>query len=242
MLDEPFPSELHVVGACYDCNNSASADETYLACAVECALWGATDASGVQRKAVAKALLHSPKLSAAMANMRGNGTHGPIYSPDVSRVERVLLKMARAHGLYELHERMEEEPFSTRVAPLLSLSAAERAEFERFAGGAVYPEVGSRALQRLFKEPDRNYPGWVVVQPGRYRYMAAVGQGRLIRIVMSEYLAYEAIWATRERGQSNKSTGPTGGVRVRSAHAMMSLAGGFRREILRISQRILMSP
>ena len=36
--------------------------------------------------------------------------------------------------------------------------------------------------------------GWFVVQPGRYRHLASAADGILIRIVLSEYLACEAIW------------------------------------------------
>ncbi|MGD0649715.1 MAG: hypothetical protein ABSA97_00995 [Verrucomicrobiia bacterium] len=35
---------------------------------------------------------------------------------------------------------------------------------------------------------------WIVVQPGRYRYLASVGDGVIIRLVISEYLGCEVIW------------------------------------------------
>ena len=37
--------------------------------------------------------------------------------------------------------------------------------------------------------------GWLVLQPGRYRYMADVDSGAVVRIVMSEYLACEVVWS-----------------------------------------------
>ena len=58
---------------------------------------------------------------------------------------------------------------------------------------AIWPEVGSRAMQRLAMAYP-NTPSWIVVQPGRYRYVACVDDIVLVRMVLSEYLACEVIW------------------------------------------------
>lgn len=74
------------------------------------------------------------------------------------------------------------------------MTEKQRRLFEEPAGGALWPEVGSRAMQRLMIGYPGGRPGWVVIQEGRYRYMAAIGNGRVVRIVLSEYLACEAVW------------------------------------------------
>lgn len=49
LLDEPYPDNLPVVGACVDCNQSFSIDEEYIACAIDSARIRASnsDAHGV---------------------------------------------------------------------------------------------------------------------------------------------------------------------------------------------------
>src|SRR5688572_9409203 len=66
LLDKPYPDEMITVPSCYECNNSASLDEAYLACAVECAVAGQTTPESVSRPAIQKMLAHSPALAAQM--------------------------------------------------------------------------------------------------------------------------------------------------------------------------------
>jgi len=193
-LDRPFPDDLPVVGACYDCNNGASRDEAYVAALIECAVTGATGPDGASRPAIRKLLERSPALAAQIAAIRSAGANGPIYTPDMSRVRRVLLKACRAHVLFELNERATEAPTSFEVIPLPLLTKEQLSWFETPADGAVWPEVGSRAMQRLVEGYPGDRPGWVTVQEGRYRYMAAVADGITARILLSEYLACEAVW------------------------------------------------
>lgn len=194
LLDKPYPAEMITVPSCYECNNSASLDEAYLACVIECAVTGNVSAKSVSRKVIQKMLAHSPALASQMNAIRMMGEDGPTFHPDPERIRRVVVKIARAHAAYELHEHFEEEPVPVRFFPLQMLSEEQREEFERPAGGMMWPEVGSRALQRLVEGYPGDRPGWVEVQEGRYRYMAAIGDGRIVRMVMSEYLGCEVVW------------------------------------------------
>lgn len=196
LLDKPYPDEMIVVPSCYACNNSASRDESWLACVIECVVTGEVEFHRVDRPVIAKMLAHSPALAASMAAMRFVGGGGTIFSPDMERVRRIVTKIARAHAAYELHDHFEDEPLVVNVFPLLLLSDDERHRFETLGGGgtAMWPEVGSRAMQRLVEGYPGDRPGWVVVQEGRYRYMAGVEDGRVVRMVLSEYLGCEAVW------------------------------------------------
>lgn len=62
------------------------------------------------------------------------------------------------------------------------------------SGLSVWPEVGSRALQRVVEGTDLDGLGWITVQPGRYRYSVTANGGVTVRMVLSEYLAGEVIW------------------------------------------------
>jgi hypothetical protein len=195
-LDKPYPKEMIAVPSCYDCNNSASFDESWLACIVECVVTGEVEAARVSRPAIAKMLAHSPALAASMAAIRSIDDNGTTFRPDMDRVRRIVTKIARAHATYELHEHFEHEPIAVDVFPLSLLSDEALQDFESLGGGglAMWPEVGSRAMQRLLEGYPGDRPGWVVVQEGRYRYMAGVEDGNVVRMVLSEYLGCKVVW------------------------------------------------
>ena len=44
----------------------------------------------------------------------------------------------------------------------------------------VWPEVGSRAMQGMVLGDDYSPTGWIVVQKGRYRYNASLGEGMAV--------------------------------------------------------------
>ncbi len=196
LLDKPYPDEMIVVPSCYACNNSASLDESWLACLIECVVTGEVEAERVTRPAIAKILAHSPALAASMAAIRSVGETGPIFSPDMDRVRRIVTKIARAHAAYELHEHFEHAPACIDVFPLRLLSDAALHDFESLGGKAfaMWPEVGSRAMQRMLEGYPGDRPGWVVVQDGRYRYMAGIEGGMVVRMVLSEYLGCKVVW------------------------------------------------
>ncbi len=57
-----------------------------------------------------------------------------------------------------------------------------------------WPEVGSRAMQRMLIADDAYAGGWITVQDGRYRFLAVAEGSLMVRGVISEYLAFEVIW------------------------------------------------
>ena len=189
LLDEPFPSNLPVVFSCRDCNEGLSTDEAYVACLVECALAGSTAPPDLQRAKVRRLLTEKPALAARLASALHEGSVGHT----VRRVHRVVLKLARGHAAFELNEPRLDEPSSLSFAPLVSLPPASRRRFESAPDQVLWPEVGSRGMQRLASS-DMRVPGWLVVQPGRYRYLAFVDDAVTVRFVLSEYLACEVVW------------------------------------------------
>ncbi|PWC31152.1 hypothetical protein TSO352_30505 [Azospirillum sp. TSO35-2] len=141
-------------------------------------------------------LARSPALASSMAAIRSITENGTMFHPDMDRVRRIITKIARAHAAYELHEHFEHEPLAVDVFPLSLLSDQALLNFENFGDGklAMWPDVGSRAMQRLLEGYPGDRPGWVVVQKGRYRYMAGVEDGSVVRMVLSEYLGCEVTW------------------------------------------------
>jgi len=199
LLDEPYPPQLPVVGACESCNASFSLDEQYLACFIECVICGTAEAADLQRPNVKRILSDNPGLQHQIEASRKRGEmDNLLWQPEIDRVQKIVLKLARGHAAYELYPRIEE-PLEVTFAPLPALSEEEQAAFEKMTSGKLdlWPEIGSRAFLRACgKSPDRfaQSGDWVVVQPGRYRYAVVETGGVLVKVVLSEYLACAVSW------------------------------------------------
>jgi hypothetical protein len=194
LLDEPHPDSLPYLPACAACNRGFSLDEEYFACLVECARTGSVDA--VTRPKVRRIFEHSPALAARITQARSITESGETwFALEQNRVGNVVLKLARGHAAYELSEPQYEKPAHVMITPLHLLTPTARDHFETPPATSVWPEVGSRAMQRMavaFSVP--GISPWVSVQVDRYRYLAVAEDTILIRVVVSEYLACEVIW------------------------------------------------
>ncbi len=195
LLDEPYPANLPTVECCLECNVGLSLDEEYLACLIDCVLAGSAAPDDVGRIKVRAALKRKRALAERLEASRRESTAGIVWVPEADRVRNVVVSLARGHSLYELHEPQLEEPDDVNVAPLPTMSSTERDQFEASVGFAVWPEVGSRAFQRAVLGISGPTSPWLSVQPGRYRYLAALNVGITIKMVLSEYLACEVRWS-----------------------------------------------
>lgn len=115
-------------------------------------------------------------------------------------MRRVLLKLARRHASYEFNLPQLSEPDFFNFRPLLTLNTEERSRFEESDDGAEeilagWPEVGSRAMQRLLVVgPQVFQEKWIEVQQGNYRFRVTEDDGLTVKIVLREYLACQVVW------------------------------------------------
>lgn len=214
LLDEPFPENLPVVEACAECNSGFAEDESYLACWIDVARAGVARPELVPRRKIARILTDQPKLRERLERARRFGADGLVsFEIEATRARNVLLKLARGHAAFELDERRRDEPITIWMARLQDLGAEAHRDFETPPVISLWPEVGSRAMQRMhvvsvylraIDDPTRVFehqfllgPDWMEVQPGRYRYLVAgLDAGQLVvRIVFSEEFACEVVWA-----------------------------------------------
>ncbi len=195
LLDRPFPDNLPNVPACEACNGGFSLTEEYVACLLACILAGTPEPAAISRSNIKRILEEKPAL---LARLRA--AWDPVdrtFEIESERVRQVVLKLARGHAAYELNEPMFDEPRHVWVRPLATLSSLEYQAFESAPGATLWPEVGSRAMQRAVVTDGVWLGDWVVVQEGRYRYLASgTEDGILVRSVLSEYLGCEAFWST----------------------------------------------
>lgn len=194
-LDIPYPANLPVVGACSECNGGFSPHEEYLACLIECVISGSADPDHVKRDKIARILKERPYLANRIHNARTDQDGMTIFSVEHDRVRLIVEKIARGHVLYEVNE-LVDEPVEFSVTPFTAFTDEERIDFEGFdqTGVDVWPEVGSRSMQRLLVADDTVFNGWIEVQPDRYRYAVSQPGGIEVRMVFSEYLACRVLW------------------------------------------------
>lgn len=192
-LDEPYPDEMRVVGACHDCNSASSPDEQYLACLLECVVCGSTDPSDLEREKVRKTIAHAPKLAERIQRGSGPDLFGTLrWEVEHDRARDVVVKLARGLVAYEEANPQLDEPDGVSICPLAELTKDQRDVFEATAPDGVvlgWPEIGSRAFYRA-AETGQADP-WRIVQPDRFRYRVV---GTEVRMVLREYLGCVVAW------------------------------------------------
>jgi hypothetical protein len=195
-LDKPYPEHSPGIRACQECNQGFSLDEEYVACLIEVVVAGSADPEKIRRSKIARTLTQRPQIAARIMSARQQTETGFIFQPENDRVRNVVLKLARGHAAYELSEPQLAEPTSVGFLPLISMTHEQRDAFECIPTPSGWPEIGSRAMQRMAAGwPDVMAGGcWVSVQPERYRYAAVADGGITIRFVIGEYLAAEVRW------------------------------------------------
>jgi hypothetical protein len=192
-LDKPYPSNLPVVEACKDCNNGFSLDEEYLSCLLECVISGSTDPEKLHRENISRKVAESPSLAKRLRDAFKQEDGETSFEVEYDRVKSVVEKVAKGHVLFELNELYRDDP-QIGVTPFPCLSENEIFDFESLPQPTVWPEVGSRGMQRLIVGDDSVSNGWIIVQPNRYRYAVLHSDGIEVRMVFSEYLACVVRW------------------------------------------------
>jgi hypothetical protein len=195
------------VVVCKGCNSGFSPDENYLLCVLHAVIAGSLYPD-VARHPEAASILRSNRHVVRSLKMGPDGQRllfddlqpFTLY-PDVERIKRVIIKNARGHAYHEIGEPLLESPIHVAFVPLERLSAEQRDAFESTGTAgelAVWPEVGSRMTVHLLDD-EVMVGGWIIVEPGRYRYSIDWSEGVTVRTVIWEYLATETRWEAQDR-------------------------------------------
>ena len=212
LLSRPYPPNLPVVHICGQCNAGFSVDEAYLIAFLGAVMSGSTNVDAGTCRSAAKLLRDNDELRRRIADSEQTQIrYAPEWKPEPNRVKRVMMKNARGHWLYEVGESVTEDPHTVWAQPLDQLPDAVRSVFEPSSPideGTLWPEVGSRAMQRLLERfspwdadsiagTELALQGmWVEVQPETYRYSCVTEPDRrIVRMVLYEYLVAEVVWA-----------------------------------------------
>lgn len=208
LLEPPYPSNLPVVGCCYNCNQDFSKDEQYFVCLIESVLCGSTEPEKIRRLSVARMMQNSPALRQRIENSKTEVNGQIAFIPEIERINNVMLKLARGHAAFELSQTSRDQTDHFWCGPLSSLPQENQEAFNSVHFQQVFGEVGSRNMQRLMVTQMTRLSengeqqnicmlinDWVDVQDHQYRYIAIDDMGKIvIRIVVAEYFACEVAW------------------------------------------------
>ena len=189
-LEKPYPEDMDVLNSCIPCNEGLSLDEEYVACMIEVAKKGTLENQKLRPK-IAKTLSYQTKLLEKLKNEIVS------YEPfeikfDENRFHRVLLKLARGHAAHELSEFTHESDNELSFSPIHSLNESQLNSFLELPKVDLYPEIGSRGMQRMYEHRGVT---WVEVQENQYYYMAYADKtGSHVRIHLNDYLAVKVCW------------------------------------------------
>ena len=197
LLNPPYPENLMAVGMCQECNSGFAKDEEYLNAFLASVISGSIEPDPLQFPTASRILAYNPSLRNRIdAARRIEGAPGKdlvvIWTPELERIERVIVKNARGHVLVELGQAIALPPTRVNIAPIEQLTPLYLGQFENPQGLSGWPEVGSRLMLRLLETGEVQDGGWIEVQDGIYRY--TVDELPSVRVILREYLAAEVAW------------------------------------------------
>lgn len=122
LLNPPYPENLMPIGMCEECNTGFSMDEEYLAAFLASAISGSTEPDPLRFPTASRILARKPRLRSRIDASRRVGitpSGGPViaWNPELGRIERVIVKNARGHLLFELGQDAETPPAHVNIIP-----------------------------------------------------------------------------------------------------------------------------
>lgn len=200
LLDEPYPKNLYILPACYECNNLFSYDEVYVASVIEL-LSRITIPNYKRRIGIDKSLEKNPQLKYKIEDeIVYRVEQGLDYKIDISRLDNTLLKLAKGHAAFELSEyNFNKYEISIQTFSRDQVSIKEWDRFNGIEELGYANEIGSRSIDNIYviENPHISITviDWNIVQEGRYKYLATINNGEiLIKIVLNEYFAALISW------------------------------------------------
>jgi hypothetical protein len=197
-LDQPYPANLAVTPVCGPCNNGFSLDEEYFSALLSAVLSGTTEPESQVIAQAAKSIGRSPSLRSLLESQSVEqyclfGPSDVTWYPDTDRIRKVIVKNARAHLFYENGEPMLEQPAEVSFKPLSRMAHDELRQYFGQSIAELWCEVGSRWNTRLLEGDSFDEHGFLVLQPGTYRFRVEAG-GLGVKTVIREYLATSVFW------------------------------------------------
>lgn len=197
-LNEPYSNNLAILPACFNCNNSYSDKEQYLACLIDYLQYKLYNLETVQRSKIQKTFISKPHIKDELEKSTIYANDGKLnyieYNHD--KIQAILLKLSIGHATYSLSRIHLDKPDIINYKFLPELSDEELHNFNSEVMCDVSPEIGARSFDNIVITND-GIPivTWNIVQDNQYKFLAYESKTSMnIRIVIGEFLYAEVIW------------------------------------------------
>lgn len=193
LLNKPYPSNMSVTFVCEPCNTSFSKDEEYMIAFLSAVRAGTTEPAKQLSERGEDIFLRNESLRRRIQASKSD-LPGDVWIAEIERIQNVVIKNGRGHALYEAGEAKMEDPVSVFIKPI---SLMEQHEINDFIGAnemKVWPEVGSRWMQRVVEGDSFDEDGFLIVQQETYRFKVDTRHGLSIKSVIHNYLATDVTW------------------------------------------------
>lgn len=195
-LLEPYPENLPTIPACFECNNSYSEDEKYVACFLD-VLKSQIYSDYSQQEQTNIRLSKDEKLQRILKEEIRVDDGKVYYQPDERRIFRILLKLARCHAGFEFdHVNFDDTKANIWYDFSFNISGEVMLDFNLTPEMDKAPEVGSRGVVTPFVVQNVEtgetvaFAFWNEVQEDQYRYQVSLNEDGSItvKIVIFEFL------------------------------------------------------
>ncbi len=204
-LSEPYPEDLPTIPACFECNNSFSEDEKYVACFLD--ILKSTVYSDINPfPETVERLSNDNKLAATLKEEIKLEDSKICYEVNEKRMARILNKLAICHAGFEFdYVDFDNVPF-IKYNLIFELSDDQINDFNCIPEINIATEVGSREIstpfiiQNISSGEAIAFAFWNDVQEGRYRYQVYLNSDGqvVVKIIIFEFLYCEVIFEKQE--------------------------------------------
>lgn len=135
-----------------------------------------------------------PKIQTILQEQIRTENDKVYFKPDIQRILRILLKLARGHAGFELdYVNFDDTTTEIWYEFIFNMSKRTIYEFNRISLYPLYPEVGLRGMyiiQNLDTGNAQTFARWINVQEGQYRYQVSYSSNgnTSVKIVIYEFL------------------------------------------------------
>lgn len=195
-LVEPYPKNMCVVPACFECNNGYSEDEKYVSCfldVLKSAIYNDYDCNAY----TIRRLSHDGNLKKLLDEQIKVIDEKVYYTIDEKRFYNIILKLAKGHAGFELDcVCFDYSKIKMTYDFVFNMSESDIEAFADVPEISVVHEVGSRCcnaplvLRNVKTGEDSAFLFWHEVQENQYRYQTLYNEdGKIsVKIVIYEML------------------------------------------------------
>jgi len=212
-LSDALLENLPTIPACFECNNSYSNDERYVACFLDVLKSKIYFNYNLSERMEVR-LEKDSSLKAIIDESIQTVDEKVCFDINENRLMRILTKLARGHAGYEFdYVNFDSSKLKVHYDYSFNLSDSDLCDFNNIPEFQCYPEVGSRGIFVVENLGTRGktagYAFWSNIQKGRYRYRVEQNEQSdvCVKIVIYEFLYSRAEFRKNSNNSETRVSG-----------------------------------